>query len=106
MPTRWCRFGGGRRHARSFPRTWSHYPSANRGGRHFPPKKNGVNQARQNRRGQKKLRGINPTAAIVRVERCQIDPELLFGIGREKKVARPEHKHRSEEHTPELQSHS
>jgi G3E family GTPase len=48
---------------------------------------------------EKKLRGINPTAAIVRVERCQIDPELLFGIGREKKVARPEHKHQ-----PEFQS--
>ena len=29
-----------------------------------------------------KLREINPTAAIVRSERCQIDPELLFGIGR------------------------
>jgi len=28
------------------------------------------------------LREINPTAAIVRTERCRIDPELLFGIGR------------------------
>ncbi|MGA7275271.1 MAG: GTP-binding protein [Candidatus Udaeobacter sp.] len=35
-----------------------------------------------------KLREINPTAAIVRTERCRIDPELLFGIPqlREKKV--------------------
>jgi G3E family GTPase len=40
-----------------------------------------------------KLREINPTAAIVRTERCQIDPELLFGIGREKEVARPQHRH-------------
>jgi G3E family GTPase len=40
-----------------------------------------------------KLREINPTAAIVRTERCRIDPELLFGIGHEKKVARPEHRH-------------
>ena len=40
-----------------------------------------------------KLRKINPTAAIVRTERCQIDPELLFGIGREKEVARPQHRH-------------
>ena len=32
-----------------------------------------------------KLREINPTAAIVRTERCRIDPELLFGIGREQK---------------------
>src|SRR5258708_2577050 len=39
---------------------------------------------------------INPTAAIVRTERCRVDPELLFGIGREKKIAPPEHRHQSE----------
>jgi len=43
-----------------------------------------------------KLREINPTAAIVRTERCRVDPELLFGIGREKKVARPKHQHQLE----------
>ena len=43
-----------------------------------------------------KLREINPTAAIVRTERCRIDPELLFGIGRERKIARPEHRHQPE----------
>jgi G3E family GTPase len=43
-----------------------------------------------------KLREINPTAAIVRTERCRIDPELLFGIGRQKKIARPEHRHQPE----------
>jgi G3E family GTPase len=43
-----------------------------------------------------KLREINSTAAIVRTVRCQIDPELLFGIGREKKVVPPEHEHQSE----------
>jgi G3E family GTPase len=45
-----------------------------------------------------KLREINSTAAIVRTERCRIDPELLFGIPRpqEKKVARPEHRHQPE----------
>ena len=44
-----------------------------------------------------KLREINSTAAIVRTERCQIDPELLFGIGREKKVAPARrHEHQSE----------
>jgi G3E family GTPase len=43
-----------------------------------------------------KLREINLTAAIVRTQRCRIDPELLFGIGREKKVARPEHRHQPE----------
>jgi G3E family GTPase len=42
-----------------------------------------------------KLREINSTAAIVRTERCRIDPELLFGIprSREGKIVRPEHKH-------------
>jgi G3E family GTPase len=43
-----------------------------------------------------KLRGINPTAAIVRTVRCRIDPELLFGIEREKKIAPPEHRHQPE----------
>ncbi len=52
-----------------------------------------------------KLREINPTAAIVRTERCRIDPQLLFGIGRERKIAPAEpgspipattHKHQSE----------
>jgi G3E family GTPase len=51
------------------------------------------------------LRKINPTAAIVRTERCRIDPELLFGVGSERKAATPEpgspipattHKHRPE----------
>jgi G3E family GTPase len=43
-----------------------------------------------------KLREINPTAAIVRTERCRIDPELLFGIGRDRKIVRPEHRHQPE----------
>jgi G3E family GTPase len=43
-----------------------------------------------------KLRGINPTATIVRTERCRIDPELLFGIGREKNIAPPQHEHQLE----------
>ena len=34
-----------------------------------------------------KLREINPTAAMIRTERCRIDPELLFGIGSERKIA-------------------
>src|SRR5436190_2340506 len=37
-----------------------------------------------------KLREINTSAAIIRTERCRIDPELLFGIGRETKAATPE----------------
>jgi len=43
-----------------------------------------------------KLGQINPTAAIVRTERCRIDPELLFGIGSERKIARPKHLHQPE----------
>jgi G3E family GTPase len=43
-----------------------------------------------------KLRDINPTPAIIGTERCRIDPELLFGIGREKEVAPPAHKHQPE----------
>jgi G3E family GTPase len=43
-----------------------------------------------------KLRGINSTAAIVRTKGCRIDPELLFGIGREKKIERPKHQHQPE----------
>ena len=46
-----------------------------------------------------KLREINPSATIVHTERCQIDPELLFGIGRETKVEPPQH-----EHQPEFES--
>ena len=44
---------------------------------------------------------INPSAAIIRTERCRIDPELLFGIpqSREKKMAPPQH-----EHQPEFES--
>jgi G3E family GTPase len=37
-----------------------------------------------------KLREINPSAAIIRTERCRIDPELLFGVERERKTATPE----------------
>jgi G3E family GTPase len=43
-----------------------------------------------------KLREINPTAGVIRTERCRIDPELLFGIGRERKVMPPEHTHQTE----------
>ena len=43
-----------------------------------------------------KLREINPTAAIVRTERCRIDPELLLGIGRERNIARSAHQHQLE----------
>ena len=43
-----------------------------------------------------KLRELNPTATIVLTERSRIDPELSVGIGRERKVTPPEHKHQPE----------
>jgi G3E family GTPase len=43
-----------------------------------------------------RLRAINPQAAIVRAERCRIDPDVLFGIWRERKIAQPEHVHQPE----------
>ncbi len=46
-----------------------------------------------------KLREINRSAAVVRTQRCRIDPELLFGIGHEKTAAPPQH-----EHQPEFES--
>jgi G3E family GTPase len=46
-----------------------------------------------------KLQEINPTAAILRTEQCRIDPELLFGIGCERKITHLEH-----EHQPEFES--
>jgi G3E family GTPase len=50
---------------------------------------------------QRKLRNINPTAAIVLTERCRIDPELLFGTlqSRVRTIAPPQH-----EHQPEFES--
>jgi len=45
---------------------------------------------------ERKLRGINATAGIVRTERCRINPELLFGVGSERKIASPEHRHQPE----------
>ena len=45
---------------------------------------------------ERKLRDLNPDAVIIRTERCRIDPDLLFGIAREKKIALPEHKHQPE----------
>jgi G3E family GTPase len=47
---------------------------------------------------QRKLRNLNPTAAIVPAERCRVDPELLFGVRQlsERKLAQPQHKHQPE----------
>jgi G3E family GTPase len=42
------------------------------------------------------LSEINPTGAVIRTERCRIDPELLFGVGLEKKITCPAHRHQPE----------
>jgi G3E family GTPase len=57
-----------------------------------------VDQSRTLSGLETKLHEINPTAAIVRTDRCRVDPELLFGIPqlREKKVSPPKHKHHLE----------
>jgi len=57
-----------------------------------------VDQSRTLSGLETKLHEINPTAAIVRTERCRVDPELLFGMPqlREKKVLPPKHKHHLE----------
>jgi G3E family GTPase len=55
--------------------------------------------AKQLKRLETKLREINSSAAIVRTVRCRIEPELLFGIEREKKGAPRQH-----EHQPEFES--
>ncbi len=44
----------------------------------------------------KKLNSINKTASIVHTVRGQVDPDLLFGIGREKVQAPPHHVHQLE----------
>lgn len=43
-----------------------------------------------------KLRAINEIASIISTVRCQIDPDLLFGIGRERLQASPHHQHQPE----------
>src|SRR5467141_2988808 len=43
-----------------------------------------------------KLHEVNRTATIVRTKRCRVDPELLFGIGRERKIAHLDHRHQPE----------
>ena len=44
----------------------------------------------------KKLYDLNKTAFTIRTVRCQIDPDLLFGIGRERIQAPPHHLHQPE----------
>jgi len=45
---------------------------------------------------EQKLQAVNPTASIIHAVRCQVDPDLLFGIGRAKVQAPPHHVHQPE----------
>ncbi|GAB4377535.1 MAG: GTP-binding protein [Elainellaceae cyanobacterium] len=43
-----------------------------------------------------KLRSLNSMTSIIRTIRCQIDPDLLFGIGRDRLQSPPHHHHQPE----------
>src|SRR4030042_1676551 len=45
---------------------------------------------------KEKVTQLNQTAPILLTERCQADPDLLFGIAREREVQRPQHLHQME----------
>ncbi len=45
---------------------------------------------------QDKLLSINELASILPAKRCQVDPDLLFGIGRERVQPHPHHVHQPE----------
>jgi G3E family GTPase len=42
------------------------------------------------------LSRLNQTAPILHTQRCQVDPDLLFGIGRERDIKPPQHVHQPE----------
>lgn len=45
---------------------------------------------------QEKLRSFNEVASIIRTSRGKVDPDLLFGIGRERVQPQPHHVHQPE----------
>lgn len=45
---------------------------------------------------KEKLRSFNEIAEILHTQRCQVDPDLLFGIGRERVRFAPDHVHQPE----------
>lgn len=45
---------------------------------------------------KEKLARLKPGVPILETERCQVDPDLLFGIGREREIRRPDHVHQPE----------
>ena len=98
MPAGRRGFSHRRGYAYSFSGTRPHKPAANRRRRHRAAEQFDLIEPGQIKPLETKLQEINSTAAIVRTDRCRIDPELLFGIGRERKIAAPvrNHQHQSE----------
>ena len=47
-------------------------------------------------RVEEQIRRLNPTAPVLHTRLCRVDPDLLFGIAREREIRRPEHIHQPE----------
>jgi len=47
-------------------------------------------------RVEEQIRRLNPTAPVLPTRLCRVDPDLLFGIAREREIRRPEHIHQPE----------
>ncbi len=45
---------------------------------------------------KEKIRSLNEVAPVLETQRCRVDPELLFGIGREREIQPPQHVHEFE----------
>lgn len=45
---------------------------------------------------RERLKRLNEAAPILPTQRCRVDPDLLFGIAREREIRRPEHIHQPE----------
>ena len=45
---------------------------------------------------KEKIRCLNEVAPILETQRCRVDPELLFGIAREREIQPPQHVHEFE----------
>lgn len=45
---------------------------------------------------EQSLRALNARAALLRTQRCRVDPDLLFGIAGKRKPRRPQHRHQPE----------
>jgi G3E family GTPase len=45
---------------------------------------------------EESIQKINPAAPVLPARHCQVDPDLLFGIAREREIQRPQHIHQPE----------